>query len=596
MLRKLLLSGVVALMLGAGCSDAPASSDSTTAMAAVAPNAKSASLTAISTKTGTFQEGPSSRGGPDLVLRGKIYTGLVEMPIAEEVAIDKGKIIGLKSFGGNAKKGETGKNGKQTILLEGAVAYPGFTDGHAHLIGIGMRELMLNLEGSVSLADMIERTKKEAAKLSPGDVLYGRGWIETGWPEGRFPTRTDLDAISTDIAILLERADGHAMVVNSKALELGGITDQTLNPSGGKIERDANGTATGMLIDNAMASVMTLVQAPSTTQRLDALQKGADVYAAYGWTGLHNMSVEPEDADLIARLEQQGNLPIRVYNALTPEGLDGLIARKPWSVNDGKVETRAVKFYIDGALGSRGALLKQPYSDQPDTDGLLLIEERDAKAAWEKALINNIQVTTHAIGDEGNEFVLDWYSEVLRFHRKHKVDFPRWRIEHAQIIDPEDMVRFDDLGIIASMQPSHAIGDLHFAPSRLGQERLDGAYAWRSLTDLDVVILGGSDAPVERGDPMIEFYAAVARKDLTGFSGEGWHPEQALSRAEALKIFTMNAALASYNEDKLGSLKIGKKADISVFSADIMVIPEDQIPATKAVMTIVDGEVVYQAK
>ncbi|MEE9329717.1 MAG: amidohydrolase family protein, partial [Parvularculaceae bacterium] len=300
------------------------------------------------------------------------------------------------------------------------------------------------------------------------------------------------------------------------------------------------------------------------------------------------------DADLMVQLEERGELPIRVYNALVPEALDDLIARKIWSVNDGKVETRAVKFYVDGALGSRGAALAAPYADDPSSKGLLLISEQDAKAAWQKALDNGIQVTTHAIGDRGNALVLQWYTDVLRnFNNK---DYPRWRIEHAQIVNPDDYHLFYDLGVIASMQPSHAIGDLHFAPDRLGMDRLNGAYAWRSLMDADAILVGGSDAPVERGDPMVEFYAAVAREDLTGFSGPGWHPEEVLTREEALRIFTYNPAIASYNEDKLGQLKIGRKADISIFSANIMTIEADQIPLTKAVMTIVDGEIVFEGK
>ncbi|MEE9328635.1 MAG: amidohydrolase family protein, partial [Parvularculaceae bacterium] len=274
-----------------------------------------------------FTEGKSKSGGPDLVLRGTIYTGDPDLPIAGEISIEDGKISAI------LPPGKTGKAGKRTILLERATAFPGFTDAHAHLTGIGFREMTLNLEDTSSIADLVAKVTAAAANLQRGEVLYGRGWIETGWPEGRFPNAQDLDQISTKNAILLERADGHAMVVNTLALSHANIKADTANPDGGKIERDSAGKATGMLIDNAMSLVTVLMQSPSEAQRLEAIKKGAEVYAKYGWTGMHNMSVEAGDADLMVQLEERGELPIRVYNALVPEALDDLIARKIWSVN-----------------------------------------------------------------------------------------------------------------------------------------------------------------------------------------------------------------------------------------------------------------------
>jgi len=248
---------------------------------------------------------------------------------------------------------------------------------------------------------------------------------------------------------------------------------------------------------------------------------------------------------------------------------------------------------VDGALGSRGAALSEPYSDAKDTKGLLLMQENEAHEFFDRALANGIQVNTHAIGDRGNKLVLDWYEKV--FSRNPDAGDLRWRIEHSQILHVEDIPRFAALGVIPSMQPSHAIGDLHFAPDRLGPDRLAGAYAWRALIDAGSIIAGGSDAPVERGNPLIEFYAAVARRDLKGFQGENWTPEQAVTREEALKMFTSWPAYAAFQENELGTIEVGKRADFTVFSDDIMTIAEEEIPNAKAVLTIVDGKVIYAA-
>ncbi len=537
---------------------------------------------------GAKVELPEDLAAADTIYQGKIYTGADEIPLAELVAVKDGYITAVYAEAPELPEGD-----ERLVNFGEATAYPGFTDAHSHLESIGYREMVLNLEGTTSLADLKKRVAGEASRTPAGEVVFGRGWIETGWPEGRFPNRFDLDEVTSDHPVILVRTDGHAVVVNSMALEMAGITDETPDPAGGAIERDENGAATGMLIDNAESLVTRLMASPSRERRLEGLQRGAAVYAQYGWTGTHSMSADPFDVELMVELEETGKMPIRVYNAVTPGGLDGLIETGIWDLNDGKVTTRAVKLYIDGALGSRGAALKAPYSDKPNSRGLLLMTEEVAKDAFKKALDNGIQVTTHAIGDRGNLLVLDWYEDILK---DHEGESPRWRIEHAQIIDPVDIPRFKELGIIASMQPSHAIGDLHFAPARLGDERLYGAYAWRSLTDAGALIAGGSDAPVERGDPMIEFYAAVGRMDLKGFQGANWHPEEALTREEALDIFTINPAIASFNENRLGTLEVNKKADLTVLSKDIMVIPVEEIPGVKAVLTIVDGKIVYDGR
>jgi hypothetical protein len=527
----------------------------------------------------------------DLVLwGGPIHTADDARPTAQAVAVRADRI----AYVGD-REGAQALVGPKTrvVHLRGAALFPGFVDAHAHLRGIGERELTLNLEGTTSVAALVERLRAEATQARPGEVIVGRGWIETGWPEGRFPTAADLDAAAPDNPVLLERADGHALVANSAALKRAGIDARTVAPAGGEILKNAAGRPTGMLIDNAMRLVARLPAQPSPEQIARAYQTGGAVHARYGWTGLHNMSVALSDVPVIERLSADGRLPLRVYNAVNPDDLDALIRSGPRRSANRRIETRAVKLYVDGALGSRGAALLEPYADMPSSRGLLLLERAAALKAFGRARDGGVQVATHAIGDRGNRLLLDWYAE--SFKGRPAAD-RRWRVEHAQVLDGADLPRFAQLGVIASMQPSHAIGDLHFAPARLGQARLAGAYAWRSILESGAHLAGGSDAPVERGDPLVEFYAAVARRDLKGFSGEGWHPEQALDRQAALKLFTAWPAYAAFQERELGTIAVGKRADLTVFSVDLMTAPVDAIPKGRALLTLVDGQTAYRAE
>ncbi len=528
----------------------------------------------------------------DLLIRGgPIYTGVDAAPTAEVVQVRAGRI----AYVGPAA-GAPDASGLTPVDLKGAALFPGFTDGHAHLDGIGWRELTLNLEGSTSVADAMAKLA-DWARAHPGGPIIGRGWIETHWPEGRFLTAADLDAAAPGRIVLLSRSDGHAVVASSAALTAAGITAATTAPTGGEILKDADGRPTGLLVDAAEQLVAGLMPQADPAATREAYLAGFRVEAAYGWTGIHFMSAPWRDIPLLEQMAEAGEAPLRVYNSITPDGAAELIAGGPRSVADGRIITRAVKYYADGALGSRGAALFAPYTDRPDTTGLMQITEQEIVPLYEAALRGGIQIATHAIGDRGNASVANWYAEALTAvppsERPNGADV-RWRIEHAQIVRPEDYRLFEDLTIVASMQPSHAIGDLHFAPARLGDARLDGAYAWRSLIDLGVVVVGGSDAPVERGAPLIEFYAAVARRDLSGFQGPDWRPDEAVDRATALKMFTLWPAWASFREHELGTIEVGKRAGLTAFSVDLMTAPAAEIPLGRATLTVVDGVVVHQ--
>lgn len=523
---------------------------------------------------------------PPLVLRGgPIYTGVPARPRVDLLVLRDGRV----AYAGGADAPRALTRGARVLDLHGSAAFPGFVDAHAHLTGIGLRELTLNLEGTASVADLVERLREFAARQPAGPIV-GRGWIETHWPERRFPTRADLDAAVSGRAVFLERADGHAAVVNSAALALGGVTAATADPPGGEVLRDADGAPTGMLIDRAMGLVEAKLPAPDATLKRTALERGARLYAARGWTGLHNMSVAAEDLALLRPLARDGRIGIRVENYMDPSGADEVLERGPYDA-DGRVRVRGLKIYADGALGSRGAALLAPYADAPRSTGLLLLQREEALGWMQRARRVGAQVATHAIGDLGNRLTLDWIEAALAGDAADR----RWRIEHAQVIAKPDLPRFAQLRVIASMQPSHAIGDLWFAPDRLGPNRLGGAYAWRSLLDTGAVIAAGSDAPVEKGDPLVEFYAAVHRHSLDGRAGSGWHLEQAVTRAEALRMLTWGPAYACGREAELGTLEVGKRADVSVFDRDLMTVAPADIPGARAVATVVDGAVLHAA-
>jgi predicted amidohydrolase YtcJ len=538
-----------------------------------------------------------SAAEPLVLFNGTVHTANDRNPRAEAVVAVDGRITYV---GNNTEALKRAPAGAKRIDLRGQTAFPGLTDAHAHLAGIGERELNFDLQGTASLAELKQKLAARAAATPGAEWIVGRGWIESRWTPAAFPSKADIDPVVPDRPVVLERADGHSLVANSAALKRAGIDRNTPNPAGGEILKDAAGEPTGMLVDNAMDLIWKLVPPPTDAEHAKALEVGAERSTRMGWTQLQNAGTAFREVELLCQLYESGRVKLRVYNAIGGPGADAnRLLKEGASVNrcGDRLTVRSIKLYVDGALGSRGAALLAPYSDSPSSQGLVLNQPETLAPVLEEALKRGIQLETHAIGDRGNRMMLDLYEQAFAAVpvKDRAVAEPRWRLEHAQVISPADIPRFAKLGVIASMQPSHAIGDLFFAPKRLGPQRLAGAYAWKSLLDSGAVVVAGSDAPVEIGDPRIEFYAAVARRSLEGFADADWHLEQRVSRQQALKMLTLAPAFAAFQESERGSIEVGKQADFSVFASDLMTIPEKDILQARVTMTIIGGEVVYTA-
>ena len=535
---------------------------------------------------------PAATPSADLVVHNAtIYTGDSTAAPAQALAIKDGRIVFV---GSNADAEGWIADAAEVIDLQGRYVFPGFVDAHAHFTGIGQRELTLNLEGTDTKDAFLARVDSAVQATPAGEWVTGRGWIETFWSPPVFPTRHDLDRIAPNHPVLLTRADGHASIANSAALRIAGITGATAAPPGGAINLDVDGAPTGMLIDAAQRLVREHVPETTEAQLERALELASERSVRLGWTQVQDAHGSWPEIDRMRRLFAADRIQVRIYKTISGPGesADSLVALGPQAPEfDGRFVLRGIKLVMDGALGSRGAALLAPYSDDPQTMGLITTDTVAVRDLLQRALRAGIQIETHAIGDRANRIVLDMFAEAFAAvpPAERRVADPRWRIEHSQIVHPDDLPRFKELDLVASMQPSHAIGDLHFVPARIGVERTAGAYAWRTLLEMGVPVAGGSDAPVERGEPMIEFYAAVARKDLRGRDGPGWHPEEAVSRHQALQMFTWYPAYAAFEEDQAGSIAVGKRADLTILDRDIMTIPVAEILETRNVMTVVGG-------
>ncbi|MDP2528960.1 MAG: amidohydrolase [Candidatus Palauibacterales bacterium] len=547
------------------------------------------------------------RGPADLVLEhGKVVTVDSAQPRAEALAIRNRRIVAVGSDAAIARY--VGPDTK-VVDLRGRLAIPGFIDAHAHFMGLGESLKQLDLMGAPTWSDIVRKVAEAAKEAKPGEWILGQGWHQAKWEhpphpavEG-LPLHASLDAVSPDNPVLLEHASGHAAFLNGKALELAGITDATPNPKGGEIVRDAEGHAIGMLRDNAQGLVRRVYQ--SYLDRRTPEQVRADMAetvrlashdaVSTGVTGFDDQGESFATIDFLKEQVAGGKVPIRLYVEVESMSPDSLALHLPghWLVGYGHdhLTVRAVgEILSDGALGTHSAWFLKPYADLPSTSGLNVTPIDQIRAEAEVALSNGFQVTVHAIGDRANREVLDTFQRIFREHPDAK-DL-RWRIEHAQHLDPADIPRFGHMRVIASMQTLHACSDGPYVVARLGKERAKaGAYAWRKLMDAGAIIANGTDAPVERLDPIPNFYCAVTRRLA---DGELFFPEEKMTREEALRSYTINAAYALFEEHDVGSLTPGKLGDVVVLSKDIMTIPADSIPTANVDLTIVGGRVVYR--
>lgn len=539
----------------------------------------------------------------DLVLRNaNIVTMNRNAPEAEALAVSGDRILAV---GSDDEVGGYVGTDTEVVDLEGKTVVPGMIDSHVHFVGLGNRLLQLDARNVSDKDEIIERVAEHVAAAAPGEWIQGRGWDQNRWTVKEFPTKEELDGVSPENPVFLRRVDGHAAWVNSLALEIAGISRETPDPPGGEIIRYASGEPAGTLVDNAFRLVSEHIPPISREQKRRAIGLAIQECLASGLTGVHEAGGYREDIELYEEMMREDAFDLRIYEFLrwptdeqklphTYEELDYYLAQGPQvGLHGNRLTIRGIKMSIDGALGSRGAALLEPYEDDPDNRGLLRLTEDEVYATIVRGLEAGFQVTTHAIGDRANRLVLDTMERALE---ATGAEDARLRIEHAQILHPDDVPRFAELGVIPSMQPTHCTTDMNWAATRLGEERTEYAYAWRSLLDSGVPIAGGSDAPVEPVQPLPGIYAAVARRDLeTGWPGEeGWHPEQKVTREEALRMFTIDAAYSVFEEDLKGSLEPGKLADIVVLSKDIMTIPAEEILTTEVLMTFLGGELVYE--
>ena len=474
----------------------------------------------------------------------------------------------------------------------GRTLLPGLIDAHGHVMGLGLAALQLDLVGTNSVEDLQARLRDYAGR--PGRAwILGRGWNQELWPTKRFPTAADLDAVVPERPVMLERVDGHAVVVNSAALKAAGITAATKDPVGGKIERDSNGNPTGLLIDAASELVSAKVPPPSPVQLAQALEKAQDLLIATGVTATADMGTSAADWAVMQKAAADGRLKVRImsYSAgLKPIETIARLGPSNWLYED-RLRMGGVKLYSDGALGSRGAYLKQPYADQRDTRGLRFLTDEELRDQAGKAAALGYQIAIHAIGDGANAQVISAYEGLSAKYGKER----RWRIEHFQIVDPTDIPRLAPAGIIASMQPVHQTSDRLMAEKRLGPDRLAGAYAWRSVIKSGARIAFGSDYPVESPNPFPSLAAAISRQDMNGQPPGGWIPEERVSFEQALSGFTRDAAYAGFAEQKFGALEPGKWADFILVDRDVSAADPQALARTEVLETWVAGKKVWSS-
>ncbi len=518
------------------------------------------------------------------ITNARIYTVNPKQPRASAMAVRAGKIV---LVGDDVSQ----LIGSSTTVIDahGLAVIPGLIDSHGHVRGLGTALETLDLRGVTSEKEIAERVREAAKQAKPGDWILGRAWDQNLWTVKDFPTSKSITLAAPDNPVALTRVDGHAIWANQKAFDVADVNAATKDPAGGRVMRDTSGAPSGVLLDNAKELVSRKIPEPSQEVIERRILKALTACARLGMTTVHDAGVDQSDIDAYRALIAKGTIPMRVYAMVNGKGpaFDAWLARGP---ELGEYLTvRSFKLWADGALGSRGAAMIEPYADDKANRGLLILDRAAIRSVAEKALAHGFQLNTHAIGDGANRAVLDAYGDVLK-----GTNDKRFRVEHAQLIAPEDFTKFVKYSVIASMQPTHATSDMPWAADRVGPERIKGGYAWQTLMRMGVHVPGGSDFPVENPNPIWGFYSAVTRQDHEGRPAGGWYPEQKMSREEALRSWTLEGAYAAFEEKVKGSLEVGKYADFAMISGDVMTMPAEQIWKTGVKMTVVSGKIVYR--
>ena len=524
------------------------------------------------------------------VTNARIYTVDPRHPRASAIAVRQGSI---EAVGDDVSR----YIGPSTTVIDakGATIIPGFIDSHGHVRDLGEMLEQIDLRGLTSEAAAVDKVRNAVRQLKPGEWILGQSWDQNLWQSKQFPTADLLSRAAPDNPVSLSRVDGHAVWVNRRALALADINAATPDPPGGRILRDTSGQPTGVLIDNAQSLIARKIPPASPEQIEQLLLRAMQECARLGLTTVHDAGVPQGDIDGYRSLIRKGQLPVRVYAMLAysagPKLLDTWLARGP-EIGD-YLTVRSIKMVSDGALGSRGAAMIEPYSDDPGNRGLLILDRATIRGVAERAVAKGFQVNTHAIGDLANRTALDAYGDVLK-----GANDKRFRIEHAQIVAPDDFAKFKKYSVLASMQATHATSDMLWAGTRVGPERIRGGYAWQTMLRLGVHVPNGSDFPVESPNPLWGFYAAITRQKQDGTHGAnqagGWFPDQRMSRDEALRSWTIEGAYAAFEEKRKGSIEPGKMADFVMLSGDIMAIPPADILKTRVTMTVTGGRVVWR--
>ena len=532
-----------------------------------------------------------SRPADLIVTNARIYTVDDARPVVTALAVRDGRI----AFTGSVREAMTLK-GTSTRVLDagGNTIIPGMVDAHAHLLGLGQSLRTVPLYGAKSYDEVIARVVARAKDVPAGQWILGRGWDQNQWGDTRFPSHEALSRALPNNPVYLTRGDGHAGLANAAAMRAAGVSASSTDPSGGHIERNTSSDPTGVFIDHAKDLVERAIPRETREQTRAELRAAIAESQRWGLVGLHDAGESRTTIDIMEEMAKAGEFAFRLYVMVSDDSaaVAHYLARGPQSgLYDNHLWIRSIKLYADGALGSRGAALLEPYSDDATNSGLLLSAPAHIQEVATRALRSGFQVATHAIGDRGNRLVLDAYAAAL--DNVPTADH-RFRIEHAQVLNHDDIPRFAALGVIPSMQAVHQTSDMYWAGTRLGQGRLLGAYAWRSLLATGVVVPNGSDFPVEAVNPLLSFHSAVARQDAENWPAGGWMPEQRMTREEALRSMTIWPAFAGFQEATMGSLTPGKLADFVILDRDIMTVAERDILRTTVVATYIGGKPVYE--